>query len=159
MARKIEFRLNHKAVSLEVDEYRSLLWVLRTELNLTGAKPGCGIGECGSCTVLVNGAAVRSCQLPMRDVSGKEVLTIEGLEQEGDLHPVQKAFIEHDALQCGYCTPGMILTAYALLAANPNPTEEEIIRVMDGNLCRCGAYPRIVRAIRSAAGEMSGGAK
>lgn len=159
MIEKMEFKLNGKPVRLEVDRDRRLLWVLRTELGLTGAKYGCGIGACGTCTVLVNGAAVRSCQLPVSEVAGKEVLTIEGLAPNGDLHPLQKAFIDHGALQCGFCTPGMILTAYSLLAGNPNPTEAEIISGMNDNFCRCGSYNRIVRAIQNAAREMRGGAQ
>jgi aerobic-type carbon monoxide dehydrogenase small subunit (CoxS/CutS family) len=155
----IEFKLNHSPVRLEVDGQRNLLWVLRTDLGLTGTRYGCGIGECGACTVLVENVAVRSCQLPVDEVAGKEVVTIEGLGKNGDLHPLQKAFMEHDAFQCGYCTPGMILNAYSLLAKNPNPTEAEIIRAMDDNLCRCGSHLRIVRAIQSAAKEMNGGAK
>ncbi|MDZ7374838.1 MAG: (2Fe-2S)-binding protein [candidate division KSB1 bacterium] len=147
----IHFRLNGEDVQVRVAPNRMLLWVLRTEFGLTGTKYGCGVGVCGACTVVVNGEAVRSCQTPIGSVRGKEVLTIEGLGKEGRLHPLQQAFVEHDALQCGYCTPGMIMSAYALLLKNPRPTRAEIIAWMDGNLCRCGAHPRIVRAIESLA--------
>ena len=158
LSKTIAFKLNHQPVHVEVDEERSLLWVIRTELGLTGTKYGCGIGACGACTVLVDNAAVRSCQMPVRDVAGKEVVTIEGLAVDGKLHPLQKAFMEEDALQCGFCTPGMILNAYSLILRNPKPTEDEIIRGMDDNLCRCGAHLRIVRAIQNAAKVMNGGA-
>ena len=153
----IRFKLNGKAVELNVDPERMLLWVLRTECNLTGTKYGCGEGYCGACTVLVDGRAERSCQLPVKSVIGKEVTTIEGLAVDGDLHPLQKAFIEHDALQCGFCTPGMILTACSLLKENPQPSAGDIIDYMDANLCRCGSHNRIVEAIQTAAAEMRGG--
>ena len=146
--------LNGKPVRLTGDRERMLLWALRSDLSLTGAKYGCGEGYCGACTVLVNKEAVRSCQFPLKDVEGKEVLTIEGLAKNGDLHLLQKAFIEHDALQCGYCTPGMILSAYSLLLKNPQPSRQEIIQGMEENLCRCGAHTRIVQAIQAAAKEM-----
>jgi aerobic-type carbon monoxide dehydrogenase small subunit (CoxS/CutS family) len=152
----ISFKLNGKPVSLTTSGERMLLWVLRTDLGLTGAKFGCGLGLCGACTVLVDKKAVRSCATPMKDVIGKEVVTIEGLARNGKLHPLQEAFIKYDALQCGFCTPGMILSAYGLLLSNPQPTREEIIRQMDGNLCRCGAHVRILQAIESAAKEMKG---
>ncbi len=157
MKETIQFTLNHQPVRLTVDKDRMLLWVLRTELGLTGAKYGCGEGFCGSCTVLVNQEAVRSCQFPIIDVKGKEVLTIEGLAENGKLHPLQTAFMEHDALQCGYCTPGMILNAYSLLKKNPRPTVPEIVRAMEGNLCRCSSYNRIIEAIRTASQTMTGG--
>ena len=157
MKKNIAFRLNGKPVRLEVDPHRALLWVLRGDLGLTGAKYGCGEGLCGACTVLVGREAARSCTLEMKDVAGKEVTTIEGLAKNGELHPVQKAFVNHDALQCGYCTPGMIMNAYGLLLKNPHPTRQQIIESMDGNLCRCGAHQRIVRAIQAAAQEMAGG--
>jgi len=153
----INFTLNNKPVSLTVDGERMLLWVLRTELELTGTKYGCGEGYCGACTVLINGKAVQSCQYPVKDVQGKEVITIEGLAKNSNLHPLQKAFVKHDALQCGFCTPGMILNAYNLLTDNPQPTRKEIIDEMDGNLCRCGAHTRIVDAIETAAKVMKGG--
>jgi aerobic-type carbon monoxide dehydrogenase small subunit (CoxS/CutS family) len=159
MEKTVLFNLNGEPMRLTVDEDRMLLWVLRTELGLTGTKYGCGEGFCGACTVLVNDEAVRSCQLPMKDVAGKRVLTIEGLAKEGRLHVLQKAFMAHDALQCGYCTPGMILTAYSLLLKNPRPTRQEIIQDMEGNLCRCGAHTRIVDAIDTVAQVKSGGEK
>jgi aerobic-type carbon monoxide dehydrogenase small subunit (CoxS/CutS family) len=159
MADSISFKLNDKPVRLNVDGHRALLWVLRTDLGLTGTKFGCGEGHCGACTVLVNGMAVRSCLWTARQVSGKEVVTIEGLAKDGTLHPIQKAFMEHDALQCGFCTPGMILTAYEVLKANPNPTREQIIRGMEHNFCRCGAQTRIIDAIQSAAAEMRGSSR
>ncbi|MCG3155937.1 MAG: Isoquinoline 1-oxidoreductase subunit alpha [bacterium] len=145
----IQFKLNGKPMRLQVDGNRPLLWVLRTDFGLTGAKYGCGEGLCGACTVMVGNEAARSCQLRMQDVAGKEVLTIEGLAQDGKLHPLQKAFMAHDALQCGYCTSGMILNAYGLLLKNPRPSAAEIIAGMDDNLCRCGAHQRIVQAIQS----------
>jgi aerobic-type carbon monoxide dehydrogenase small subunit (CoxS/CutS family) len=153
----IQFKLNGKAVRIEADKDRTLLWVLRTDLGLTGAKHGCGEGVCGACTVLVEDTAVPSCQISVGYVAGKDVKTIEGLEQNGKLHPIQKAFIKHDALQCGFCTPGMILKAYSLLASNQEPTREEIISEMDDNLCRCGAHVRIVQAIQTASAELKGG--
>ena len=156
MADSISFKLNDKPVRLNVDGDRTLLWVLRTDLGLTGTKFGCAEGHCGACTVLVDGVAVRSCLQKVKDVQGKEVVTIEGLEKNGKLHPIQKAFMEHDALQCGFCTPGMILTAFGLLKTNPSPTREQIIRGMEQNLCRCGAHTRILDAIQSAAAEMKG---
>jgi aerobic-type carbon monoxide dehydrogenase small subunit (CoxS/CutS family) len=124
---------------------------------LTGTKFGCGEGHCGSCTVLLNGVAVRSCLRKVKEVKDKEVVTIEGLARNGKLHPVQEAFMAHDGLQCGFCTPGMVLTAVALLAKNPTPTRDQIIHGMEQNLCRCGAHTRIVDAIQAAAGEMKGG--
>ena len=157
MADSISFKLNDKPVHLNVDGERLLLWVLRTDVGLTGTKFGCGEGHCGSCTVLVDGVAVRSCLRKVKEVKGKEVVTIEGLAKEGMLHPVQKAFMEHDALQCGFCTPGMVLTTVGLLGTNPKPTREQIIRGMEQNLCRCGAHTRIIDAIQTAAGEMKGG--
>ena len=141
---------------LNVDGDRTLLWVLRTDLGLTGTKFGCGEGHCGACTVLVDGVAVRSCLHQVKDVKDKEVVTIEGLEKDGKLHPIQKAFMEHDALQCGFCTPGMILTAFSLLKTNPSPSREQIISGMEQNLCRCGAHTRIIDAIQTAAAEMKG---
>jgi aerobic-type carbon monoxide dehydrogenase small subunit (CoxS/CutS family) len=157
MKETIQFTLNHKPVRLTVDKDRKLLWVLRTELGLTGPKYGCGEGFCGACTVLVNHSAVRSCQFSIKDVKGKEVLTIEGLAKNGKLHPLQTAFMEHDALQCGFCTPGMILNAYSLLKKNPRPTVPDIIRAMEGNLCRCSSYNRIIEAIQTASQSMVGG--
>ena len=157
MEETLRFKLNGKPTSVTVDSDRLLLWVLRTDLGLTGTKYGCGESFCGACTVIVNGEAVRSCQMPVKEVRGKEVVTIEGLAGKGGLHPVQKAFMEHDALQCGYCTPGMIMNAYAFLRNNPKPSAGEIVKGMDDNLCRCGAHTRIIQAIQAAAGEMQGG--
>jgi len=157
MEETIQFKLNGKSVTLTADSDRLLLWILRTDQGLTGTKYGCGEGYCGACTVLVNDEAVRSCQTPLKDVRGKEVVTIEGIEKNETLHPLQKAFMKHDALQCGYCTPGMILNAYAFLRKNPKPTALEIIQGMDDNLCRCGAHNRIIPAIEEAAKEMEGG--
>ena len=151
MAASISFRLNGKRIRIRVDETRKLLWVLRTELEQTGAKYGCGRGSCGSCVVLVDDKPIRSCMAEVGSVRGKNVVTIEGLSQGDALHPLQKAFIEHDALQCGFCTPGMILTAYGLLRSNGEPSREEIQKGMDRNLCRCGAHTRILDAIESAA--------
>ncbi len=157
MSKTIRFKLNGQAKNLTLDRERMLLWVLRTDFGLTGSKYGCGEGFCGACTVLVNNEAVRSCQLPVNDIDRKKVVTIEGLAKNGDLHPLQKAFIKYDALQCGYCTPGMILNAYSLLIKNPRPTLKEIKEGMDENLCRCGSYQRIIQAIQEAAQEMRGG--
>lgn len=157
MFENIQFKLNGQQQSLKVEVDRSLLWILRTDLGLTGTKYGCGESYCGACTVIVNNEAVRSCQLTAKDIQGKEVITIEGLAKNGTLHPVQKAFMQHDALQCGYCTPGMILNAYSLLKKNPRPSTSEIIEGMDNNLCRCGAHKRIIQAIQDAAKEMAGG--
>jgi aerobic-type carbon monoxide dehydrogenase small subunit (CoxS/CutS family) len=157
MAETISFTLNDKPVSVTTDGQRPLLWVLRTDFTLTGTKFGCGQAHCGACTVLVDNKAVRSCVYPVRNAGGREVRTIEGLAKNGALHPLQKAFVEHDALQCGFCTPGMILTAYSLLQQNPEPSREEIVQGMDHNLCRCGAHTRIIDAIQSAAKTMKGG--
>lgn len=157
MKETINFKLNDKPISITADSERMLLWVLRTDLGLTGTKYGCGEGFCGACTVLVNKKAVRSCQFPVKDAKGKEVITIEGLARNGNLHPLQEAFIKHDALQCGFCTSGMILNAYSLLSENPHPSREKIIDGMNDNLCRCGVYSRIIQAIETAAQETKGG--
>jgi aerobic-type carbon monoxide dehydrogenase small subunit (CoxS/CutS family) len=157
MIEKIKFNLNGKQVELTDDPNRLLLWVLRTSFGFTGTKYGCGIGYCGACTVIVDGEAVHSCQTAIKEVAGKKVVTIEGLAENGNLHPLQKSFADHDAMQCGYCTPGMILTAYSFLKKNPNPSASEIIKGMNNNLCRCGAHKRIVESIESAAEEMRGG--
>ena len=157
MEEQVQFKLNGKAVKVTVDSDRMLLWVLRTDLALTGTKYGCGESYCGACTVLLDNEAVRSCQTTMKDVRGKEVVTIEGLGKNGNLHPLQKAFMKHDAMQCGYCTPGMIMNAYALLKKNPRPSSSDIITGMNDNLCRCAAHNRIVRAIQEASNEMRGG--
>ena len=157
MVENIQFKLNGKPIKITVDSDRTLLWVLRTDLELTGTKYGCGEGICGACTVLVNNEAVRSCQTSVKEIKNKEVVTIEGLAKDGKLHPIQKAFAEHDALQCGYCTPGMILTAASFLKKNPKPTKKEIIDGMNDNLCRCGAHNLIVQAVQSAAKKIDGG--
>ena len=155
----VSFKLNGQPVSLKVDSDRKLLWVLRTELAQTGTKFSCGKGICGACTVLVNDRPARSCMLRLGSLQNKSVVTIEGLAQGGQLHPLQKAFMEHDALQCGFCTSGMILTAYGLLQNQPRPSREDIISGMDRNRCRCGAHTRIIDAIQSAAAELAGGTK
>jgi len=157
MTETVSFKLNNKPVRLEADGSRPLLWVLRTDLGLTGTKFGCGDGHCGSCAVLVDKKAVRSCQLTIKDVKDKDVLTIEGLAPNGRLHPLQAAFMQHDALQCGFCTPGMILAAYGLLAANPQPSKSQIAEALEDNLCRCGAHTRIIQAVEAAASAMKGG--
>ena len=157
MKETIRFTLNGKSQRMTLDGERMLLWVLRTDLGLTGTKFGCGESFCGTCTVLVNNKAVRSCQLPVKNVKGKKIITIEGLSRNGNLHPLQKAFIKHNALQCGFCTPGMILNAYSLLIENPQPEAGEILQGMEDNLCRCGSHTRIVQAIKTAAQEMRGG--
>jgi nicotinate dehydrogenase subunit A len=153
MQRTISFTLNGKPTRVVVDDERMLLWVLRYDLGLTGTKYGCGEALCGACTVVVNNEAVKSCGTPMKDVAGKSVLTIEGLEQGGKLHPIQQAFLKHHAFQCGYCTSGMILSAYVLLKKTSRPTAAEIVKHMDDNLCRCGSHVRIVEAIQEAAGS------
>jgi aerobic-type carbon monoxide dehydrogenase small subunit (CoxS/CutS family) len=151
MKETISFKLNGKPMKLEVDSDRMLLWVLRTELGLTGTKYGCGQNYCGACTVVVGKEAVRSCLTPVKNVQGKEVTTIEGLAQGETLHPLQKAFAEHGAVQCGFCTPGMIMNAYAMLLKNPSLTRQQIIAGMENNLCRCSGHTRIVQAIESVA--------
>jgi len=156
MNETISFTLNEKSVRITTDSERTLLWVLRSDLGLTGTKYGCGKAMCGACTVIVNDKAVQSCTIPIRSIKGKDVITIEGLSKNGKLHPIQEAFVKHDALQCGFCTPGMILKAYSFLLRNPEPTREEIIESMEDNLCRCGAHIRIIQAIESAAQEMKG---
>ena len=157
MEKPISFQLNGKTTEVMLEPNQTLLWVLRNHFGLTGTKYGCGIGFCGSCTVLIDQEPVRSCTLPIGEVAGKNVVTIEGLAKEGKLHPVQKAFVEHDALQCGFCTPGMIMNAAGLLMKNPSPTTQEIKAGMEENLCRCGAHVRIVEAVKTAAEEMKGG--
>jgi aerobic-type carbon monoxide dehydrogenase small subunit (CoxS/CutS family) len=147
-----ELLVNGSARRVDADPDRSLLSVLRDVLDLTGAKYGCGEGRCGACTVLVDGQPVRSCLARVGAVAGKPVTTVEGLERDGVLHPVQQAFLTEGALQCGYCTPGMIVAAAGLLAENHAPTDPEIVKAMDGHVCRCGTYPRILAAIRRAAG-------
>ncbi|MGD1148200.1 MAG: (2Fe-2S)-binding protein [Thermoanaerobaculaceae bacterium] len=156
MTKVIRFRLNGKPTTLETDGERTLLWVLRGDLGLTGTKFGCGEGICGTCTVVVDGRAVRSCSVPISSIDGAEVITIEGLAHDSTLHPLQQAFIEHGGVQCGYCTPGMIMNAYALLRANPKPSREAIVKGMEDNLCRCGAHQRIIAAIEDVATRKGG---
>jgi len=151
MKQFIEFTLNDKATRLETEPERPLLWILRGDLALTGTKYGCGEGLCGACTVLVNGQAAKACLYSIKDIAGKELTTIEGLAAGGELHPVQRAFVEHDALQCGYCTPGMIMAVVDLLTRNPAATDADIVAGLDNNLCRCGAHQRILEAVRSVA--------
>ena len=151
MTEVIEFKLNGKPVKLSTDGDRLLLWYLRSDLQQTGTKYGCGEGFCGACTILLNNQPTRSCMLRLRDVAGSEVLTIEGLAKDGKLHPIQQAFVDHDALQCGFCTPGMILQTYSLLQNKPNPSEDEIKQGLNGHLCRCGSYKSIVEAVQAAA--------
>jgi aerobic-type carbon monoxide dehydrogenase small subunit (CoxS/CutS family) len=151
---KIRFELNGKEVEMPLDKNQSLLWALRTHFNLTGTKYGCGMGFCGACTVLMDNEPVRSCGIYMEDMAGKKITTIEGLAVNGKLHPVQQAFVDHDAIQCGYCTPGMIMNVVGLLLKNPHPAREDIISGMEDNYCRCGAHKRIVAAVESAATKM-----
>ena len=150
----LNFILNGEPVQVEIEPHLTLLELLRNELELTGTKEGCGMGECGACTVLLDGKAINSCILPALEVEGKGVTTIEGVaDDKGGLHPIQKAFIEYGAIQCGFCTPGMVLSAKALLDENPKPTEEEIRNGIAGNLCRCTGYLQIVQAIKAASGQ------
>ena len=148
---ELEFQINGTKRRIMADAQRSLLSVLHEDFDLTGAKYGCGEGQCGSCTVLVNGQATRSCRTLVGTVAGKQVRTIEGLAQNGQLHPLQEAFLDAGAMQCGYCIPGMIMSGVSLLEKNSRPSEKEIVQAMEGNICRCGTYPRIVAAIRKAA--------
>jgi aerobic-type carbon monoxide dehydrogenase small subunit (CoxS/CutS family) len=157
MQRIRELHVNGSKIRIDADADRSLLSVLREDLDLTGSKYGCGEGQCGACTVLIDGQATRSCITKLGAAAGKKVVTIEGIEKNGRLHPLQEAFLEADALQCGYCTPGMIMSSVALLNKNPNPSEQDIVRSMEGNVCRCGTYPRIVTAIRKAAQSIKAG--
>jgi aerobic-type carbon monoxide dehydrogenase small subunit (CoxS/CutS family) len=153
----MELVVNGARRRVQSDPERPLLYVLREELDLTGTKYGCGEGQCRACTVLLDGTPVRSCITPVSKAQGKQVTTIEGLEQNGKLHPVQEAFIKADAMQCGYCTPGMIVGSVALLKRIPDPNEAQIARELDGHICRCGTYPRIVTAVRMAARMTNGG--
>lgn len=157
MKETIRFNLNGQQKELVLEQERSLLWVIRTDFAMTGTKYGCGLGHCGSCTVLVNKKAVRSCMVTADFVNGKDVVTIEGLRKNGALNPVQKAFIDHESLQCGFCTPGMIMNATGLLYENTAPSREEIVEVMEENLCRCGSYGRIIDAIQTASEAVKGG--
>jgi aerobic-type carbon monoxide dehydrogenase small subunit (CoxS/CutS family) len=156
MAQTTSFTLNGKTVRATADPGRMLVWVLRYDLGLTGTKVGCGAGLCGACTVLVDDEPVFSCSTALAEVAGKSVLTIEGLPRDGVLHVIQHAFQEHHAFQCGYCTPGMILSAYALLKKKPRATRAEILEQLEGNLCRCGAHVRILAAVEAAGKEMGG---
>jgi len=151
----VTLRVNGQDFRIDVEPRRTLLDVLRRDLGLTGAKEGCDEGACGACTVLLDGKPIYSCLLLAIECEGREIETIEGLSKEGKLHPIQEAFIEQDALQCGFCTPGQILSVKALLEQNPDPTEEEVKRAVSGNLCRCGAYPNIIRAALAAAKKLS----
>jgi carbon-monoxide dehydrogenase small subunit len=153
----IAFTLNGHPVSVDADGGRMLAYVLRSDLGLTGTKIGCGEGLCGACTVLLDGEAVRSCSTPLTSVAGRSVLTIEGLEHDGALHPMQEAFLSHHAFQCGFCTPGMILSACALLQKTPKPDRRQVAEALDQNLCRCGAHVRILAAVEEASGK--GGAR
>ncbi|MDP3313887.1 (2Fe-2S)-binding protein [Lutibacter sp.] len=155
MKKTIRFKLNGKPVNVEVVGDESLLTVIRTNLNQTGTKFGCGLGQCGTCTVLVDNEPFQSCTTYIEDMEGKEITTIEGMVTNEVLHPIQKAFVEHDALQCGFCTPGMIMNAFGLLLKNPEPSRDQIIKGMEQNLCRCGSYNRIVDAIQTAGIEMN----
>jgi len=157
MEELIRFNLNGKKTEITIDPTLTLMWVLRDQFGLTGTKYGCGIGACGACTVLVDNAAYRSCMLQVGDIADQSIVTIEGLSKNGQLHPLQTAFMEKDALQCGYCTPGMIMNALGLLIRNPEPSRREIIEAMEDNLCRCGTYGRIIESIQMAAKEMKGG--
>ncbi|MBI3940532.1 MAG: (2Fe-2S)-binding protein [Acidobacteria bacterium] len=156
MPRITELHVNGDKRRIDANAERSLLSVLRDDLNLTGTKYGCGEGQCGACTVLIDGQARRSCLTSMGAIAGRQIQTIEGLESQGRLHPLQEAFLEVGALQCGYCTAGMIMSGVALLSKNPNPSPAEILRFMEGNICRCGTYSRIVSAIQRAARSKSG---
>ena len=153
MARVTALNVNGKKLTLDVDSTVSLLNVLRNDLNLTGSKYGCGEGQCGACTVLIDAVATRSCISLVGRASGKQITTIEALEKDGKLTPLQEAFIKADAMQCAYCTSGMIMSASALLAKNPKPSRDEIITGMNGNICRCGTYARIIEAIQIASGQ------
>lgn len=150
----ISFKVNGKRVEVEASGEDRLIDVLREDLRLTGTKEGCGIGECGACTVLLDGEPVNSCLVPALQVENREVETVEGLARDGALHPLQEAFVEHTAVQCGFCTPGMLMSALALLRANPQPTREDIARAISGNLCRCTGYHQIIAAVEAAANKM-----
>jgi len=151
MAMSFKFAVNGQTRSVQSDPETPLLTVLRDDLGLTGSKYGCGEGQCGACTVLLDGAPRRSCVLPISAAAGKSVTTIEGLEQSGRLHPVQEAFLDAEAFQCAYCTSGMIMSSVALLKQNPNPTPSDIAQALEGNICRCGTHPRVIEAVERAA--------
>lgn len=154
MPSPIQLEINGKRIAVQYDPETPLLFVLRDELGLTGTKYGCGEGQCGSCTVLIDGSPRRSCQTPVSDVAGKPITTIEGLEKDGRLHPIQEAFRDAAAFQCAYCTSGMIMSSVRLLQKNPNPSSSEIVQFLQGNICRCGTHPRIVDAVHQAAKTM-----
>ena len=154
MEEKVKFELNGKQVEASLGQNQTLLWALRAQFNLTGTKYGCGEGFCGACTVLLNNEPVRSCVIALEDVEGAKVVTIEGLAEGDKLHPVQQAFVEHDALQCGYCTPGILMTMIPFLKQNPDPSEDEIRHALSGNLCRCTGYQHIVDAVKLASEKM-----
>ena len=157
MPRITELQVNGVGHRIEADPDKSLLSVLRDDLDLTGSKYGCGEGRCGACTVLVDGEPTRSCLARVGAVAGRSITTIEGLERDGRLHPLQQAFLDVGAMQCGYCTPGMIVAGAGLLAKNARPSDREIRRALEGNICRCGTYPRILAAVQRAAGTLKGG--
>jgi len=155
MASPLELEINGKRYNIRSDPETPLLYVLRDELGLTGTKYGCGEGQCGACTVLISGNALRSCQIPVRAAAAKPIITIEGLEQNGRLHPVQQAFLDAGAFQCAYCTPGMIMSSVALLQKKPNAGQAEIVESLEGNMCRCGAHPQILAAVQGAAKKIA----
>ncbi len=159
MAASVELQINGGKHRVEAEPTRSLLTVLRDDLDLTGSKYGCGEGRCGACTVVIDGKAVRSCVTPVDGCAGKHITTIEGLERDGKLHPIQEGFLHAGAMQCGYCTPGMIMAGFALLGKNHDPTPEDIAHALEGNVCRCGTYARIILAVRHAAEAQKGGGR
>ena len=157
MPTKYHLQINRQSVVVETEPEAHLLEVLHEHLDMTGTKYGCGEGQCGACTVLIDGKAQRSCITPVSAVAGKSIITVEGLAKHEQLHPVQQAFLDEEAMQCAYCTSGMIMSAVSLLNSRPNPTDAEILQFMQGNICRCGTYPRIVSAIRKASVAMKAG--
>jgi len=159
MAGSLQLEVNGKKYSVNYPPDTPLLYVLRDELGLTGTKYGCGEGMCGSCTVLIGGTARRSCQMPTGAAASKPITTIEGLEKDGALHPVQQAFLDAGAFQCAYCTSGMIMSSVSLLQSNPHPSREQIVQAMQGNICRCGVHPRVLEAIEKAAGQLARGGR
>jgi aerobic-type carbon monoxide dehydrogenase small subunit (CoxS/CutS family) len=159
MATGIELEINGKRYSVNYSPDTPLLYVLRDELGLTGTKYGCGEGACGACTVLIGATARRSCQIPVSAAASRPITTIEGLEKNGTLHPVQQAFLDAGAFQCAYCTSGMIMSSVSLLQSNPNPSKEQIVQSLQGNICRCGTHPRIIAAVQKAAGKRQEHAK
>jgi carbon-monoxide dehydrogenase small subunit len=159
MARPIQLKVNGETYQIEVEPHETLVDVIRGKVGLTGTKKGCETGQCGACTVIVEGKAVDSCLILAVDVHGREIVTVEGLARDGHLHPLQQAFVEEGAVQCGYCTPGMLLSAKALLDENPHPTQRQVKEAIAGNLCRCTGYVKIVKAILAAAEKISVGEK